>query len=109
MAPSANRLALVLSRSTGTGRPRSQIETLDLAKQPARQRLLVSDPGVFSSLAFSPDGRWLLAGWRDANQWLFIPLAGGKVKAVGHISQQFAPGARVPIAFPRVDSWCCAR
>jgi hypothetical protein len=82
---------------------------LDLAKQPTRRRVLLSDPGVFTSLAFSPDGQWLLAAWRDADQWLFIPLAGGKVKAVGHISQQFAPGSMGPAAFPRVDGWCCTR
>jgi WD40 repeat protein len=107
MAPSANRVALAVSRATKTGRPRSLIETLDLAKDPTRRRTLVSDPGAFTSLAFSPDGRWLLAAWRDADQWLFIPLEGGKVKAVGHISQQFAPGTSGPSAFPRVDGWCC--
>jgi hypothetical protein len=109
IAPSAQALALALLKSTRSGRTRSVIETVNLAKEPLGRRILLSDPGVFTSLAFSPDGRWLLAAWRDADQWLFIPLAGGKVKAVGRISQQFAPGTSGPTAFPRVDGWCCSR
>jgi hypothetical protein len=108
LAPAGDRLAISLEARRG-GAPRTRVELIDLYSKSVRTRAIVSDPGRFTSLAFSPNGRLLLAGWRDANQWLFIPLRGGKVKAVGHISQQFAPGASGPTAFPRVDSWCCAR
>ena len=73
-----------------------------------KPRRLFSGPGHFTGLAFSPDGRWLLVAWHDADQWLFIPLGGGKVKAVGHILAQFAPGETGPTSFPRLDGWCCA-
>ena len=65
-------------------------------------------PGRFSDLTFSPNGRFLLIGWPDADQWLFVPLRGGNVKAVGRISQQFAPGAGARMEFPALGGWCCA-
>ena len=56
-------------------------------------RQLFAGPGRFGDLAWSPDGGWLLVGWRDADQWLFVRPSNDRVRAVGHISQQFDPGA----------------
>jgi DNA-binding beta-propeller fold protein YncE len=106
--PSGRRLAVALDQPTAGRLPHSRVELIDL-ERPGRSRVVVSDPGSFTGLAFSPDGRWLLVAWRDADQWLFVPLTGGKVKAVGHLSRQFAPGGSGPTAFPRVDGWCCPR
>jgi WD40 repeat protein len=107
IAPSGQTLALALSVANKTAAARGRVEILDLGVGAPEPRVIVSDPGRFTDVAFSPDGRWLLAAWRDADEWLFVPLGGGRVKAVGHISQQFAPGSSAPSAFPRVDGWCC--
>jgi WD40 repeat protein len=72
-------------------------------------RKLFAGPGRFRDLAWSPDGQWLLVGWRDADQWLFLHPADGKVRAVSNISRQFDPGARGRPPFPGVSGWCCAR
>jgi WD40-like Beta Propeller Repeat len=71
------------------------------------ERLLFSGPGRFADLTWSPDGRWLLFSWRDADQWLFVPPDGGKPDAVSNISRQFNPGTGDGAAFPRVSGWCC--
>jgi hypothetical protein len=67
--------------------------------------------GRLEDLAWSPDGRWLLVGWPDADQWLFLRLSRaevGKVDAVEGISREFNPGGDVSVRFPRVAGWCCA-
>jgi DNA-binding beta-propeller fold protein YncE len=105
--PNGRALAVAVGQATAGRLPHSRVDLIPLGRS-ARPRVVVSDPGSFTGLAFSPDGRWLLVAWRDADQWLFVPLAGGKVRAVGHVSQQFAPGASGLEAFPRLDGWCCA-
>jgi hypothetical protein len=66
-------------------------------------RRLFAGARAFDSLAWSPDGRWLLASWPAADQWLFIRANGRGVRAVSNISEQFRSGS-----FPRVEGWCCA-
>jgi len=69
---------------------------------------LFSGPGRFSDLTWSPDGRWLLFGWRDADQWLFLqPERPRHIVAISNISEQFAPGQAGRTAFPSVAGWCC--
>ena len=63
-------------------------------------RQLFAGPGRFEDLAWSPDGGWLLVGWRDADQWLFLRPSSDRVRAVGHISRQFDPGATGKPPFP---------
>jgi PQQ-like domain/WD40-like Beta Propeller Repeat len=74
---------------------------------PGSERELFAGPGRFTGLTWSPDGAWLLLGWRDADQWLFVRPADRKVVAVSGISRQFAPGTSGPVGFPRVTGWCC--
>lgn len=74
-------------------------------------RTLFPGAGRLQDLAWSPDGRWLLVGWPDADQWLFLRLSRaevGKVDAVEHISREFDPGGGGSESFPRVAGWCCA-
>ena len=67
-------------------------------------RRVFSGQGAFTDLAWSPDGRWLLLAWREADQWLFVRSAGvRRVQAVSEIARQFR--AR---SFPEVGGWCCA-
>jgi hypothetical protein len=70
-----------------------------------RQRLLTRSPGQLAGLAWSPDGRLLLVGWQSADEWLFLPVEGGKPTAAGEIAAEFAPGADAPAGYPRIEGW----
>ncbi|MGH3012669.1 MAG: hypothetical protein ACRDMY_12650, partial [Gaiellaceae bacterium] len=64
--------------------------------------------GRFEDLVFSPNGRWLLTGWPEADQLLFIRLPGvSSLVAVPGIREEFDPGGIGATAFPRVAEWCC--
>lgn len=64
--------------------------------------------GRISDLTFSPDGRWLLAGWPEADQFLFLRLPGvGRIVAVDDVRREFDPGSPGIGEFPRVSGWCC--
>ena len=70
-----------------------------------RYRKLFAGPGHFGAMAWSPDGRWILVPWREANQWLFIRARGElKIRAVSHVRAQFESRT-----FPRLGGWCCPR
>jgi hypothetical protein len=86
---------------------RSEVRLVD-ADRSALSRLLFAGAGAFGDLAWSPNGRWLLVVWRDADQWLFLRVRGRPtVRAVANIAEQF----------PREDGqgsllfvegrWCC--
>ena len=69
-------------------------------------RVLFAAPGNLTGPTWSPDGQWLLIGWPAADQWLFIPVGGDEEPIpVGHIADQFTPGATSPSAFPGVLTW----
>ncbi|MGC1165308.1 MAG: hypothetical protein WA862_04300 [Solirubrobacterales bacterium] len=95
--------ALLAPRSAGP--PSSLVVLIDL--QDGAPRRLLSTPGWLAELAWSPDASRLLISWPDADQWLFVPIEGqGRVRAIGEISKQFAPGSPGS-AFPRIEGWCC--
>ena len=79
-----------------------------------RKRRLLAWAGRFGDLAWAPDGRWLLAAWRDADQWVFIRTGTAsraaieRLRAVANISSQFHPGAAAAPTFPGLAGWCCA-
>jgi hypothetical protein len=102
-APRGEQVAVVrTSRVTH----RSEVVVLD-ARRGLRERLLPAGPGRFGAPAWSPDGRWLLLPWPEADQWLFLrPTGARRVTAVANIARQFAPGAERP-TFPRNVTWCC--
>ena len=87
---------------------------LSLARAGRAPRTLFDGEGSFSGLGWSPDGRWLLAAWRAADQWVFIDSPGARRGAPGarrvitfsHISEQLDP-SEDGTGFPRVDGWCC--
>jgi WD40-like Beta Propeller Repeat len=59
------------------------------------------------SVAWSPDGRWLLISWPAANQWVFVRVAGRpRIVAFSRIRQQFGVRASAA-AFPQLEGWCC--
>jgi len=72
-------------------------------------RVLFAARGHLTGPTWSPDGRWLLVGWPAADQGLFIPVdRGEKPEVIGHVSEQFSPGATSAAAFPRVLGWAPA-
>ena len=80
---------------------RSSISLVPLASGLARR--LYTGPGHFTGLSWSPDGKWLLVAWPDANQLLFLRTRGPqKARAVSDIRRQFQGG------FPDLAGWCCA-
>lgn len=66
-------------------------------------------PGRVVDPVFSPDGKWLLLGWRVADEWLFLssPI-GGKIAAVSSVGRRLAPISPGRWAFPRVIAWAPA-
>ncbi|MEA2151557.1 MAG: hypothetical protein QOD69_3387, partial [Solirubrobacteraceae bacterium] len=102
-APRGQQVAVVrTSRASG----HDEVVVLD-ARHGLRERLLPAGPGHFGAPAWSPDGRWLLVPWPEADQWLFLrPEGTRRVSAVANIARQFAPGGARP-AFPRTVTWCC--
>jgi WD40 repeat protein len=106
-SPGGDSIAALLLLPARAGRPaRSEAVLIDATT--GSRRPLFSAPGRLSGLAWSPDGSRLLIGWRDANQWLFVPIGGrSHVDAIAGISDDFAPGARRPGSFPRIEGWCC--
>lgn len=87
---------------------RSTVSVLSGAR--FRERRLFAGPGRLTDLAWSPGGRWLMVGWRSADQWLFLdPLRPQRLRAVSNVSRQFTPGGRPLTDFPDVADagWCC--
>lgn len=94
--------------SPATGR--SDLVLRQAETDPGKARFLYSAPGDFGTLAVSPNGNWLLVGWVNADQWLFLRLSAAKVQSVSNIVEQFGgaePAEPLSSAFPASVSWCC--
>ncbi|MEA2128840.1 MAG: hypothetical protein QOJ85_1731 [Solirubrobacteraceae bacterium] len=102
-SPRGHEIAVV---RTSRASRRSEVVVLD-ARRGLRERLLPAGPGRFGAPAWSPDGRWLLLPWPEADQWLFLrPTGARRVLAVANIARQFTPGGGRG-DFPRSVTWCC--
>lgn len=112
-SPAARRIGIVRERSGG-GSVSSDLVSARIARTgTATSRSMFSGPGTFTTPTFSPDGTWLAAGWREADQWLFLrPAADQKllrhVEAVDEIARQFDPARAGEARFPEIEGWCCA-
>jgi WD40 repeat protein len=82
----------------------SEVRLLSVRGRSWHERSGAPVSGAFSSLDWSPDGRWLLVAWPAADQWLFV--SPGRVQPVSGIARAFASGAGTP-AFPALGGWCC--
>ncbi|HEX6117290.1 MAG TPA: hypothetical protein VFY99_09325 [Solirubrobacterales bacterium] len=100
LAPRGDDVA-VIERGGGT----STIRRIEFNRGHASDTTLFAGPGAVEGLKWSPDGRWLLAGWRDADQWLFIRAdRPRRLVAIDEVTEQFAPEGG-DAAFPRVSGW----
>lgn len=70
-----------------------------------RPRSLLAGLGEFAGLEWSPGGRWLLASWPAADQWVFVRAGGRRVEAFSRIGEQLDPRGRAGAARPA--GWCC--
>jgi hypothetical protein len=92
-APTGHALAVV---------QRGSVLRFDGDHPRAKPKRVFAAAGRLGQVAWSPDGRWLLATWPRADQWLFIRANGGKLLADSHITEQFGGGP-----FPTLAGWCC--
>ena len=105
LSPDGRTLAIARRARTGGA---GEVLALRLSPAATRPRTMFRGAGTFSDLAWSPDGRWLLIAWRDADQWLFVRSASvRRLVAVSHIARAFAPGHSAPQRFPALAGWCC--
>jgi hypothetical protein len=57
--------------------------------------------GPLADIGWSPDGKWVLVPWEEADQWVFLRTARGrKIDAVDNVTEQFG-------GFPSLAGWCC--
>lgn len=98
LSPDGERAARVVGRG---GRAALLLEA------GGRTRVVFSGPGRLADPTWSPDGRWLLVGWPQADQWLFVRSdEPRRVIAVDGISSQFDPGdTEYAAGFPRIAGW----
>jgi dipeptidyl aminopeptidase/acylaminoacyl peptidase len=108
--PAAREFALVSKVAAGD---RSRLEVVRMEGGTAPRRLLLAGAGRFGDVAWAPDGEWLLVGWEDADQWVFVRTGARvrptieRLRAVGNISRQFDPGGSGRAEFPGLGEWCC--
>jgi hypothetical protein len=83
----------------------SEILLVDARRPDARPRRVFAGSGALKSVAWSPNGRWLLVAWEAADQWVFVRVGGPRrIAAVSNVTAQFRSSR-----FPTVEGWCCAR
>jgi len=85
---------------------------LDGRGRPAPDRLYAG-PGAIEGMTWSIDGRVLVLGFPEADQWLLVrPRAREQLREVSGIRSKFAGGsraaARATAPFPRPAGWCYA-
>jgi hypothetical protein len=95
--PRGHRIAVLLRYPQ-----RSAVQLRDGDAPAATSRVIFSADGRFGTLAWSPDARWLLAGWQSADAFMFVTPA-GRQQVVADIARQLG-------SFPTVAQagWCCA-
>jgi hypothetical protein len=99
-APGGERIAIV--------RRRGPVSELVFANaRGGGERLRFAGSGTLGDVVWSPDGKWVLVGWPDADQFLFLPASGRRdLQAATGVAREFDPRARsVPAVAPRPLGW----
>jgi hypothetical protein len=96
-APVGNRIAVVRRRG-----PVGELALLE----GGRERLRFAGSGRLGDVTWSPDGKWLLVPWPDADQFLFFPVStGGELQAAPGVAREFDPRAPGSPGTPRPVGW----
>jgi dipeptidyl aminopeptidase/acylaminoacyl peptidase len=98
-SPDGRTIAL-LRRRNGL----SDVRLLSVRGHSWHERAGAPVSGAFSTVEWSPDGRWLLLAWPAADQWLFV--SPDRVLPVSGIGRAFASGPGWAF-FPSLAGWCC--
>jgi hypothetical protein len=71
-----------------------------------KRRQLFEGAGRINDVAWSPDGKWLLAAWESADQWVFLRQGDGARKIVSRssITAQLS-GGDTNAPFPAIAGW----
>jgi dipeptidyl aminopeptidase/acylaminoacyl peptidase len=106
MSPDGHTLALA---RRDVPADRSEVFLLTVGSRSWQARQAFAGVGRFGGVQWSPNGRWLLVTWRDANQWLFLRSAPARrLVAVSSIGRAFEPDRIGRARFPAAGSWCCS-
>ena len=111
-APTGKSFAVTATKRTAHGR-RSEALILRLGTAMPKPRALLADPGTFSKVSWSPDGRWLLFAWPDADAWLLdsSPEAARSCREPSGTSSGRNPARCASSSgaggFPRPAGWRC--
>ena len=86
---------------------------LDGSRRAASPDRLYAGPGTIEGLTWSIDGRVLVLGLPEADQWLLVrPRGRAPLREVSGIRRKFAGGSgaatRATASFPRPAGWCYA-
>ena len=95
-APGSHRIAILLQFPQ-----QSAVQLRDGDAPGALSRMVFNADGRFGTLAWSPNGTWLLAGWKSADAFMFVTPK-GRQRIVGDIARQLGAFPDVPQA-----GWCC--
>lgn len=94
----------VVDADTGAVLQRNAAEGLLAEDEAAVLRRVLGASAEIDTPVRSPDGRWLAAGWPEADQFVFVRAVGGRqIRAVSNVSAQFRSRS-----FPTISGWCCA-
>jgi WD40-like Beta Propeller Repeat len=107
VSPHGDALALV-RQEVGSGR--SEVLRLRLGGRRSPPQRLFTGAGRIDQVEWSPDARWLLLAWRDADQWLFVRSSAERgLRAYSGIAATFDPRHAHAVIFPSAAGWCCGR
>jgi hypothetical protein len=109
--PGVPQAAVLVTREPGAaGKADTRLVLVDVRPgRGNRPRTTFSGLGHYQGPVFSPDGSRVQLGWRDAGQWIFVPVRRGRTNpiAVDNISHQFDSGSGSEQPLPQIESWCC--
>ncbi|HEX8854974.1 MAG TPA: hypothetical protein VF752_05185, partial [Thermoleophilaceae bacterium] len=106
ISPRGDSVAIVRQEAR-TGR--SEVLRVSMNRRGSPQRLFAG-AGRIQQVQWSPDGRWLLLAWRDADQWLFVRSSAARgLRAYSGIAAAFNPRHPRAGLFPAAAGWCCSR
>ncbi len=94
----------IVNVDTGAVLQRNAAQGLFAQDEEAAVRKVLGPSADVETPVRSPDGRWLAAGWPEADQLVFVRTVGGRqIRAVSNVSSQFRSRS-----FPTISGWCCA-